>query len=34
MPDLVLADTSIWVSHLRKGEDHFIQRFDEGGLDE
>jgi predicted nucleic acid-binding protein len=30
MPDLVLADTSIWVTHFRKSENHLIQLLESG----
>ncbi len=30
MPDLVLVDTSVWVTHLRKGEKHLSQLLELG----
>ena len=30
MSDLILADTSIWILHLREGESHFIQLLEQG----
>ncbi len=30
MPDLVLADTSVWVTHFREGLKHFVQLLEQG----
>jgi hypothetical protein len=30
MSEFVLADTSIWITHLRKGEEHLIQLLEQG----
>lgn len=30
MPELILADTSIWITHFRKGENHLIQLLELG----
>ena len=30
MPEFVLADTSIWVHHLREGEKHLVQLLEKG----
>ena len=30
MSELVLADTSIWIKHLREGEEHLIQLLEKG----
>ncbi len=30
MPELILADTSVWVIHFRKGENHLIQLLELG----
>ncbi len=30
MFDSILADTSVWVTHLREGENHFIELLDHG----
>ncbi len=30
MPKLVLADTPIWITHLREGDQHFIQLLEQG----
>ena len=30
MPDLVLADTSVWITHFRDGLKHFVQLLEQG----
>jgi len=30
MPELVLVDTSIWITHLREGEEHLIHLLEQG----
>ena len=30
MPDLILVDTSVWIKHLREGDNNLIQLFEQG----
>ncbi len=32
MPEMILVDTSVWVSHLRHGDPHLVALLDEGGV--